>query len=140
MRGYLLDTCVVSEATRPRPSAKVRDWIRATLPERQFLSVVTLTEIEQGIATLDNAGKAVKLRDWLQNEVLPGFEGRIIDVDPNVAVRWGRLVGDGRRAGQPPPVMDALLAATALEHGLSLVTRNVADFMCFNLELVNPWQ
>jgi len=140
MRGYLLDTCVISEATRPRASAKVRSWICATLPERQFLSVVNLAEIEQGIASIDDATKARKLRAWLRDDLLPDFEGRIIDVDAAVASRWGQLLGEGRRNGQPRPVMDALLAATALEHELSLVTRNVADFAPFDLDIINPWQ
>ena len=139
MRGFLLDTCVISEATRPHASAKVRAWIRAALPERLFISVANLAEIEQGIAALGDAGKANKLQAWLRDEVLPNFESRIISVDPSVATRWGRLLGEGRRSGQPRPLMDALLAATALEHGLSLVTRNVKDFADFNIEMVNPW-
>lgn len=140
MRGYLLDTCVVAEATRPHASAKVGHWISTTLPERLFLSVASLAEIERGIAALDNAGKAKKLKAWLHDEVLPDFDDRIIDVDPAVASRWGRLLGEGRRAVQPRPLMDALLAATTLEHELSLATRNVADFSRFDLEIVNPWQ
>lgn len=140
MRGYLLDTCVISEATRLHASAKVRTWIRATSPENLFLSVVSLGEVEQGIAALDDAGKAKKLKTWLQDEVLPDFDGRIIDVDPAVATRWGRLLGEGKRSGQPRPLMDALLAATALEHELALVTRNVDDFAGFDIEIINPWQ
>lgn len=140
MRGYLLDTCVISEATHPHASAKVRTWIRATSPEHLFLSVVTLAEIEQGIAALGNASKAAKLKAWLRDEVLPDFDGRIIDVDPAVAIRWGHLLGEGKRSGQPRPLMDALLAATVLEHELALVTRNVADFERFDIEIVNPWQ
>lgn len=140
MRGYLLDTCVISEATRPRASAKVGHWIRATSAEHLFLSVASLAEIEQGIVALDDAGKAKKLKAWLRSEVLPDFDGRIIDVDRDVAVRWGRLLGEGRRVGQPRPLMDALLAATAIEHELSLVTRNVADFSHFDLDIINPWR
>ena len=139
MGGYLPDTCVISEATRPHASAKVSAWIRATLPERMFLSVANLAEIEQGIATLDDVGKAKKLKAWLRDEVLPNFDARIINVDPSVATRWGRLLGEGRRSGQPRPLMDALLAATAIEHGLSLVTRNVKDFAGFDIKIVNPW-
>lgn len=140
MRGYLLDTCVISEATRPRASAKVGQWIRTTLPERLFLSVASVAEIEQGIAALDDAGKARKLKAWLHGEILPDFDGRILDVDPTVAARWGRILGEGRRAGQPRPLMDALLSATALEHELTLVTRNVADFSSFDLDILDPWQ
>jgi predicted nucleic acid-binding protein len=72
--------------------------------------------------------------------VLPQFESRVLDVDLSVARRWGRLLGSGNRKGEPPPVIDALLAATALEHGLTLVTRNVAHFDRFDLHTFNPWQ
>ena len=140
MRGYLLETCVIFEATRPRLSTRVRAWILAKAPEQLFLSVVSITEIEQGIASLDQAGKAKTLKAWLQDEVLPDFEDRIFNVDASLAVRWGQLLGEGRRSGKPPPLMDALLAATALEHDLAVVTRNVGDFSRYGLGLVNPWQ
>ena len=140
MRGLLLDTCVVSEATRPRRSARVDAWLAATDPESLFLSVASLAEIHQGIAALGDTGKAGKLNIWLHDEVLPAFEGRILDIDAPVATWWGRLLGEGRRSAQPRPLMDALLAATALHHGLVFVTRNEADFAPFDLTLLNPWQ
>ncbi|MBN8727573.1 MAG: type II toxin-antitoxin system VapC family toxin [Xanthomonadales bacterium] len=140
MRGFLLDTCVVSEATRPCPSAKVGAWLAATGPDSLFLSVASLAEVQQGNAALAGAGKATTLQAWLDDEVLPDFEGRVLDVDAPVARCWGRLLGEGRRSGQPRPLMDALLAATALHHDLTLVTRNTADFEAFDIKLLNPWQ
>jgi toxin FitB len=140
MRGFLLDTCVISESTRPRAAAKVMRWLDARAPESLFLSVVSVTELEQGIARLDGSPQARKLDSWLTQSVLPQFETRVLDVDIPVARRWGRLLGGGKRRGEPPPVVDALLAATAIEHALTFVTRNVADFERFDLHLFNPWQ
>lgn len=140
MRGFLIDTCVVSEPTRARPSEKVRAWLDATAAESLFLSVATLSELERGIAALGGDAKARKLERWMNQEVLTQFESRILDVDRHVARRWGLLLGEGQRKGRPPALVDALLAATALEYGLALVTRNVADFARFGMEIVNPWQ
>lgn len=140
MRGFLLDTCVISESTRPRPSAKVIRWLAARAPESLYLSVVSVAELEQGIARVDGAAHARKLDTWLSESVLPQFESRVLDVDLPVARRWGRLLGGGKRRGKPAPLVDALLAATALEHELTFVTRNVADFDPFDLHLINPWQ
>jgi predicted nucleic acid-binding protein len=140
MRGFLLDTCVISEPTRPRASAKVMRWLDARAPETLFLSVVSIAELEQGIARLDGGAQARKLGSWLTESVLPQFESRVLDVDTSTARRWGRLLGTGKRSGKPAPVVDALLAATALEHELAFVTRNVADFDRFDLHIVDPWQ
>ncbi len=140
MRGFLLDTCVISESTRPLPAAKVIRWLGARAPESLFLSVVSVAELEQGIARVDTPATARKLEIWLTESVLPQFESRVLDVDLPVARRWGRLLGSGKRRGEPAPVVDSLLAATALEHELTLVTRNVAHFGRFDLNVFNPWQ
>jgi predicted nucleic acid-binding protein len=140
MRGFLLDTCVVSESTRPRPAAKVIRWLEARATESLFLSVVSVAELEQGIARVDNAAQARKLETWLSGSVLPQFESRLLEVDVPVARRWGQLLGASKRRGEPPPVVDALLAAMAIEHELTFVTRNVSDFSRFDLHVFNPWQ
>jgi predicted nucleic acid-binding protein len=140
MRGFLLDTCVVSEATRARASTKVVGWLDARGIDNLFISVVTVAELEQGIAHLGDGARARKVETWLAESVLPQFESRLLDVDIRVARRWGRLLGSARRKGKPFPVVDAILAATAIEHDLALVTRNVADFRDFDLRIINPWQ
>ena len=140
MRGFLLDTCVVSETTRARASAKVLAWLGARGIDRLFISVVTVAELEQGIAHLGAGARARKVETWLAESVLPQFESRILDVDMRVARRWGRLLGSAKRTGTPVPAVDAIVAATALEHDLALVTRNVADFRAYDLQIVNPWQ
>lgn len=140
MRGFLLDTCVVSESTRPRPSPRVLAWLAARPAESLYLSVVTIGELEQGIAQAGLDTRALRLGKWLRDVVVPQFELRVLGVDFAVATRWGRLSGAARVAGKPLPLIDALLAATALEYELAIVTRNVADFDRMNVEMVNPWQ
>jgi predicted nucleic acid-binding protein len=140
MRGFLLDTCVVSETTRTRPSAKVIGWLEARGIDNLYISVITVGELEQGIAHVGGGPRARKVETWLADSVLPQFESRILDVGIRVAQRWGRLVGSAKRTGSPVPSVDAMIAATALEHDLTLVTRNVGDFKDFDLRIVNPWQ
>ncbi|MGA9341727.1 MAG: type II toxin-antitoxin system VapC family toxin [Rhodanobacteraceae bacterium] len=140
MRGFLLDTCVISESTRPRGSDRVRSWLDARATDSLFLSVISIGEIEKGIAQLGAKAAAGKLAKWLQHIVIPQFESRILDVDRAVATRWGRVSGVARRGGTSLPVVDALIGATALEHDLTLVTRNVADFAPLGIQIVNPWQ
>lgn len=134
--SYLLDTNVLSELARPRPDARVVRWFRGVPDESLHASVLTLGEIRSGIERLPAGAKREKLRVWLEIDLPGWFEGRLLAVDGSVADRWGRLVGEARR---PIPAVDALLAATALGHGLRLVTRNVADFAFAGLEVVDPW-
>ncbi|MFZ2237461.1 MAG: type II toxin-antitoxin system VapC family toxin [Dokdonella sp.] len=140
MRGYLLDTCVISESTRAEASDSVLAWLDATAPESLYMSVVTLGEIEQGIGKLGNNQKARTLEHWLHETVTSLFESRTLDVDANIAHRWGRMLGTAKRKGRSLPLIDTLLAATAQEHELVLVTRNTRDFSNLDIELFNPWQ
>jgi len=137
--SYLLDTCVVSELMRPVPAASVGAWLDAHAHQPQFLSVLTVGEIAQGIAKLRESARRAALTDWLHNAVLPNYTGRILHVDDAVALRWGALRGDLIRTGKTPPVIDSLLAATALTHGLTVVTRNVRDLEAFGVAVANPW-
>jgi predicted nucleic acid-binding protein len=133
---FLLDTCVISELAKSRPEPKVVTWGEKQAPESLFISVLTLGEIRKGIARLADRTRVKKLSDWLEHELPTYFHGRILPIDSQVADRWGRLLAD---AGRPLPVVDSLLAATALTHKMRLVTRNTRDFEHGGLKLVNPW-
>lgn len=139
MRGYLLDTCVLSEFTRPKPAHKVLTWLDVQNQSSLYLSVVTIAEIELGIAHLAAGSRANKLELWLRDSVVVRFQSRTLDVDRAVASRWGRMRGNALRSGRPLALVDSLLAATALEHGLAIATRNTLHFEPLGVELLNPW-
>lgn len=132
---YLLDTNVLSETRKRQPEAGVANWIAATPPDRLHVSVLTLGEIEQGIARVRGRGdqsQAAALERWLR-DVQAGFEDRVLPVTLPVAAAWGR-----QQYTRPLPVIDALLAATARVHGLTVVTRNVKDFEVAGVQVLNP--
>jgi toxin FitB len=133
---YLLDTNVLSETRKRQPEAGVANWIAATPPERLHVSVLTLGEIEQGIAKVRGRGdrdRASALESWLR-DVQAGFEDRVLPVTLPVAAAWGR-----QQYTRPLPVIDALIAATARVQGLTVVTRNVKDFELAGVQVLNPF-
>jgi toxin FitB len=139
--NWLIDTCVISELVRPSPDKKVVEWIDSQDEDRLFLSVITFGELEKGISMLDvKAPRRAKLENWVKEELTRRFEGRIIPIDFEISLRWGKIVAESKREGKLTSTIDSLLAATALQHGLSLVTRNTVDFAFANLEVFNPWK
>lgn len=138
--GYLLDTCVLSELAKPRPNAGVLAWLEAADETQLHLSVVTFGELEKGIARLPASARRRKLEQWLRQELAARFDGRLLDVDRKVAQRWGAISGASEARGAPLPVIDALIAATGLVHGLDVVTRNTADLERCGAHCLNPWQ
>jgi predicted nucleic acid-binding protein len=137
--SFLLDTNVVSEWTRPRPNAGVVEWLARVDEDEVFLSVVTFAELRHGIERLAAGARRRRLDEWLRNVLPLRFEGRIVGVDGAIADEWGRLVARREARGRPIQAMDALIAATAQVHGLTLVTRNTADFQPSVKSLLNPW-
>lgn len=135
--SYLVDTNALSELRRRNPNAGVVEWFAQRPASTLYLSVLTLGEIRKGIDQLGKDARKLKLLDWLEVELPAFFAGRILSIDPAVADRWGRLQA---QAGRPVPAIDSLIAATALHHGLRLVTRNTNDFAYQGLELINPWR
>ena len=133
--SYLLDTDVFSEPLKPQPAREVEEWFEAASPDSLHLSVLCLGEIRSGIDRLGDGRRKTRLIRWLDVELPAWFGERILPVDRAVADRWGHLLATHR---QLDPV-DAMLAATALVHNLTMVTRNVRDFAVAGLELVNPW-
>lgn len=136
---FLLDTNVLSEARKRRPDAGVVRWLDRTPETNLYLSVLVLGEIRKGIAKLVDAPRQGALLAWLEGELVPRFASRLLSIDADTASIWGRLSGEGEKRGEPLPVVDTLLAATALRHNLTLVTRNTDDFARFPIERLNPW-
>lgn len=139
MNGFLLDTNVPSETVRPEPDANVMAWIEAQHLESLFISVVSLGEWHKGLTLLPPSKRKSELQAWLDTRVTGLFSGRILPLTDAIAARWGVLEGQRQLMGRPLPVPDAQIAATALEHGLTLVTRNVKDFEGIGVTLLNPW-
>ncbi|MGH7973403.1 MAG: type II toxin-antitoxin system VapC family toxin [Limisphaerales bacterium] len=136
---FLLDTNLVSEWTKPRPNAGVVDWLAKVNEAAVFLSVVTFAELRHGIERLAAGARRKRLDEWLCNDLPLRFEGRIAGVDGAIADEWGRLIARREASGRPIHAMDALIAATAQVHDLTLVTRNSADFEMCVKSLLNPW-
>ncbi len=136
---FLLDTCVISELTRPRPSPRVVQWLQAQDELLLFLSVIVLGEIEKGICKLTDGRRKQRLRQWLARDLPRRFAGRVLAVDAETALRWGELSAEADKAGRPLPVLDGLLAASADVRGLTLVTRNTADIAATGVALFDPW-
>ena len=138
--SFLLDTNVVSEWTKPRPDQGVTDWLAQVDEDSVFLSVVTFAELRHGIERLPPSKRRSRLDEWLRIDLPLRFEQRILAVDGAIADGWGRLVARREAAGRPIHAMDALIAATAEAHALTLVTRNSADFKESITSVVNPWR
>jgi len=134
--SYLLDTNVLSELVRPKPEAAVVAWFDGVPDEGLYISVLTIGEIRKGVESMPDTVRKEKLRVWLEHTLPDWFENRMLAVDGDVAEQWGRLLA---QAGRFVPAIDSLLAATALEYGLRMVTRNTADFKFPGLEVINPW-
>ncbi len=127
---------MISELKRKTPDPSVVAWFAERPARSLFMSVLTLGEIRKGIELISNEHRRLALIDWLETELPLFFNGRLLNLDAAVADRWGRLIA---QAGRPLPVIDSLLAATAIEHDLILVTRNSKDFENLPVSLFNPW-
>jgi len=137
--GFLLDTNVISELVRPQPEPKVAGWVEATDEGLLYLSVLTLGEIRKGIDSLRDVSRGVALEAWLEGELVLRFANHILPIDRAIADRWGRLAARAAAAKSALPVIDGLLAATAMEHNLTLVTRNTRDVAASGVPVFNPW-
>jgi predicted nucleic acid-binding protein len=133
--NWLVDTNVISELSRKAPDAKVSQWL-LDHQERLYLSVLTVGELEKGLAKIADPARRTRLQRWIREEVAEWFEGRLLPVDQTVAIRWGQLAGSLR---DPLPAIDTLIAATALAHGLTVATRNTNDLVRTGVALFNPW-
>jgi len=135
---YLLDTDVLSEAVKKKPKQAVIDWIDRQEETSLYLSVVTFGEFQKGISKLAHSRKRKRLQDWVDSDLAGRFAGRILDVDLRVAARWGEMSAAAEKAGRRVPVLDGLIAATALEFGLTVVTGNAQHFGVTGVRRLDP--
>ena len=137
--SFLLDTAVISELVRKNPSAAVLKWIGDQDEASLHLSVLTIGELEKGIARLPPSARRNRLLSWVRRDLVERFGGRLLPIDTRTAARWGAISGESEKKGRPLPVIDCLIAATALVRGLAVATRNVEDFERCGATCVNPW-
>ena len=138
--SFLLDTNVISEWVKPEPDPHVVAWLNGVAEDRVFLSVASLAEVRRGIELMSAGKRRERLALWLTEDLPARFEGRILQIDSRIADSWGVVMARGQKAGVNVGTLDAFFAATAEVHGLTLVTRNVRDFLKLGVRLLNPWQ
>ncbi len=139
MSGFLLDTNVVSELVRPKPDENVARWVEATDESILFISSLTLGEIRNGVERLGSGRRRGRLESWLQVDLRARFRDRILPIDEEVADRWGLISALAKAHGKPVPVVDGLLAATAVHYNLTFVTRNISNVAGTGVATLNPW-
>jgi predicted nucleic acid-binding protein len=137
--GWLLDTNILSELRRPKPERKVLAFVAAQPLEYLYLSAVTFAEIRFGIECVSDASRRAELNDWLTHKVRPMFEQRALAITEDIMFKWRLLVEDGRKVGHTFSQPDLIIAATALHHGLTVVSRDVGDFQKARAPVLNPW-
>lgn len=136
---YLLDTCVIAELIATRPSPKVTEWLDSHDEQECYLSVVTLGEIQKEISKLTDSRKKIQVQAWLADEVMVRFNGRILDVTTEIALHWGGILDSAEKKGRALSVLDALVAATAITKGFTLITRNTPEMGSSGAHLFDPW-
>ena len=140
MSGFLLDTNCISELVRPQPEPRVMEWLEAADEAMLYLSVLTVGQIRKGFAGLAQGKQRTHLETWLQTELQARFAGRILPIDAAIADRWGLIAAEARRRGKALPIIDGLLAATALHHNLTVISRDTSDFTNAQVQVFNPWE
>jgi|688.fasta_scaffold02929_22 predicted nucleic acid-binding protein len=137
---YLIDTCIFFELIKKKPSPLVTRWILDREEVLFFVSVLTFGEIKKGIEKLPNHQRRKKLKAWFHDFMIPRYRDRFITIDESVAIAWGDLVAKVSKTGRVLPTIDSLIAASAIVHRLTIVTRNTKDFEGLDIPLINPWE
>jgi predicted nucleic acid-binding protein len=137
--AWLLDTNVLSELRRPKPEPRVVDFVARCPLDQLYISAVTLAEIRFGIELVDEPNRRAELNDWLTHKVRPMFDHRVLQVTEDIMLKWRLLVEEGRKTGHTFSQPDLIIAATAIHHGLTVVTRDRSDYDKARVPVVNPW-
>jgi toxin FitB len=138
--GWLLDTNILSELRRPKPEPKVVVFVASKPLDSLFVSTVTFAEIRFGIERIEEMALRFELRDWLEHKLRPMFVQRVLGVSEDVMFKWRLLVEEGRKRRHTFSQPDLIIAATALHHGLTIVSRDTGDFDKARAPVVNPWR
>jgi predicted nucleic acid-binding protein len=137
---YLLDTCVISEIVKPAPAQTVTHWLDSQEDNALFISSLTIGEIQKGINKLPSTKKRTALEKWFDEYFHQYFDNRILEITPSIAARWGKIQGQTERLGKKLPIIDSFIAATAITHDLTIVTRNIKDIKYIpNIKFLDPW-
>ncbi len=137
--AWLLDTNILSELRRPKPEPRVVDFVASCPLDQLYVSAVTLAEIRFGIELVDEPNRRAELNDWLTHKVRPMFDHRVLQVTEDIIFKWRLLVEEGRKTGHTFSQPDLIIAATAIHHGLTVVTRDRSDYDRAHVPVVNPW-
>jgi toxin FitB len=137
--AWLLDTNILSELRRPKPEQKVVAFVAGCPLDQLYISAVTLAEIRFGIELVGDPNRRADLNDWLANKVRPMFGERVLQITEDIMLKWRLLVEEGRKAGHTFSQPDLIIAATAIHHGLTLVTRDRSDYDRARVPVINPW-
>lgn len=138
--AWLLDTNVLSELRRPKPGRKVVAFVAGCPLDQLYISIVTLAEIRFGIELVAEPGRRATLNDWLTHKVRPMFDGRVLAISEDIMLKWRLLVEEGRKVGHTFSQPDLIITATAIHHGLTIVTRDRSHYDKAGVPIINPWE
>jgi hypothetical protein len=139
VKGWLLDTNVLSDLRRPKPEARVVQFVASRRLDLLYVSVVTFAEIRFGIELIKDAARRMELNDWLSNSLRPMFDDRTLEITEDIMLKWRLLVESGRKSGHTFSQPDLIIAATALHHGLTVVSRDTSEYEQANVPVLDPW-
>ena len=139
MTGWLLDTNVLSELRRPKPEPRVVQFVGGQSLDLLYVSVVTFAEIRFGIELVKDVARRMELNEWLEHKLRPMFEDRVLEITEEIMLKWRLLVEEGRKSGHTFSQPDLIIAATALHHGLTIVTRDTSEYELAHVPTTNPW-
>ena len=137
--SYLIDTCCISELVKKKPNPKVVKWFADQDELSMYLSVITFGELRKGIEKLSDSKKKKELNRWVKEDLHLRFKNRVLNITMEEVNRWGKILASAEQNGKPLPAIDSLIAATALVHDLSVVTRNTQHMEGSGVEVINPW-